>query len=148
VENTTYYQDPEWQESDPTALIPKIAINQAKSFLEGVDLADDFFGTFVTKLDPMDEQSMNEISAYAELEPLELEAIYELQPCCRIAYQLSGDDITCYINGELFDTNNINKEVVIDLCNTRSLKIIDHNSSNYLLASRLQINAFIRRLRS
>jgi len=148
VENTTYYQDPEWQENEPTALIPEAALIQAQSFLGDVELPDDFFGEFVTKLDPMDEQNMNEISAYADLEPLDLEATYELQPCCRIAYQLSHDAINCYINGEVFDCDNIDKDVVIDFCNTRRLKIIDHDSSNYLLASRLQILAHIRRLRS
>jgi len=148
VENTTYYQDPEWQENEPTALIPEAALIQAQSFLGDVELPDDFFGEFVTKLDPMDEQNMNEISAYADLEPLDLEATYELQPCCRIAYQLSHDAISCYINGEVFDCDNIDKDVVIDFCNTRRLKIIDHDSSNYLLASRLQILAHIRRLRS
>jgi 50S ribosomal protein L16 3-hydroxylase len=148
VENTTYYQDPEWKEDGPTALIPEASLIQAQSFLEGVELPNDFFGEFVTKLDPMDEKNMNEISAYAELEPLELEAIYELQPCCRVAYQLLGDDINCYINGEALDCNNIDKDVIIDFCNTRKLKVNDHDSSNYLLASRLQILALIRRLRS
>ena len=148
VENITYYQDPEWKKDELTALIPEVALVQAQSFLEGVELPDDFFGTFVTKLDPMDEQNMNEISAYAELEPLDLEATYELQPCCRVAYQLSGDDINCYINGKPFDCDNIDNDVVADFCNTRRLKVSDYDSSNYLLASRLQIHALIRRLRS
>ena len=148
VENTAYYQDPELKENNPTGLIPEASLNQAKSFLEGVELPNDFFGEFVTKLDPMDEQNMNEISTCNELDPLELEATYELQPCCRIAYQLSADRIDCYINGEPFDCSNIDKDIIVDFCNTRRLKIIDHDSSNYLLASRLQIFALIRRLRS
>ena len=148
TENSAYYQDPEWQESNPTALIPEAALIKAKSLLEGIELPDGFFGAFVTKLDPMDEQNMNEIIAYAELESLDLEATYELQPCCRIAYQLEGDDINCYINGESFDCDSIDKDVVVEFCNTRKLKVGDHESSNYLLASRLQIHALIRRLRS
>ena len=148
VENHSYYKDPEWLENDPTALIPTQAVENAKSMLNDFDFPDDFFGTFVTKLDPLDEKTMNEISAYNDSDPLDLEATYELQPCCRIAYQLSKGSIHCYINGEVFDCDNIDPKIVIDFCNSRQLKIVDHDSSNYLLASRLHIYAFIRRLRS
>jgi 50S ribosomal protein L16 3-hydroxylase len=145
--SSEYYQDPEWKD-DSTALIPEDAINAAEAFLDLSVLPEHYFGSFVTKLDPLDEQSMNEISTYEQLETLDINAIYELQPHCRIAYQHSNQSIICYINGDTFDCDNIDLNVIIDFCNSRRLNVIELDSNNYLLAYRLLALTFIRKLQS
>ena len=143
-----FYQDPSWQDNQTPALIPDDAIVATQDFLQLKKLPQDYFGCFVTKLDPMDEKLLNEFSAYSSEEILEIGASYELHPSCRIGYCNTSKGLHIYINGEPFDFGNFDDEMLIDFCNTRKINISEHNTFNHGLAIFLLESCVIRRLRS
>ena len=69
-------------------------------------------------------------------EPIEIEesTSYLLSPICRIAYQMIDSELHVFINGESFDTQFFDHDLLINFCNSRMIEINDQNS---LLAKKL-----------
>jgi 50S ribosomal protein L16 3-hydroxylase len=132
--NTDYYIDPNWSVDMGKSEISKSSINQALKLLNFDELPIDFFGCFITKLDPFDQQKFNEIMAFEKPIKIEESERYILAPLCRIAYQIITGNLYVYINGELFNTEYFDDDLVINFCNSRELKV---NKQNKLLAKSL-----------
>ena len=132
--NDAYLKDPVWEVNINPAEIHQLAIEQSKRLLSINDLPEDFFGCFVTKLDPEDEKKFNEVMAYQNKEEIEESSLYRLHPICRVAYQLTNKKLMVFINGEVFDCSNIDYDLVIDFANSRQLRL---NNKNRALAERL-----------
>ena len=133
-ESNIYFKDPIWDSNQQSAEIPQIAIDAVKIFLKTKSLPDDYFGCFVTKLDSEDDKKFNEIIASYKQDQIHTGVTYELKPLCRIAYQHSNGELLVFVNGEVFDSSNIEDEIIIDFCNTK--KILT-NKKNWILAKRL-----------
>ena len=132
--NDVYLKDPVWEVNINPAEIHQLAIEQSKRLLSINDLPEDFFGCFVTKLDPEDEKKFNEVMAYQNKEEIEESSLYRLHPICRVAYQLTNKKLMVFINGEVFDCSNIDYDLVIDFANSRQLRL---NNKNRALAEQL-----------
>jgi len=132
--NNSYYIDPIWLFDRGKSEISNSAINQALELLNVDKLPFEFFGTFVTRLDPFEQYKFNEIIASEE--PIEIieSASYILAPICRIAYQISSGKLHVFINGEPFNTQYFDNDLIIDFCNSRVIKV---NKQNILLAKKL-----------
>ena len=109
-----YYQDPVWDNQNTPALIPNSAINQAQQIL---DISAEEFACFITQLDTLDIQLLQ----HFEPGVFEHQAHYQLHPSCNIAYLLNSGVPKVFINGESFDFQAFNSQVVIDFCNQRSI---------------------------
>jgi 50S ribosomal protein L16 3-hydroxylase len=133
-ESNIYFKDPIWDSNQQSAEIPQIAIDAVKIFLKTKSLPDDYFGCFVTKLDSEDDKKFNEIIASYKQDQIHTGVTYELKPLCRIAYQHSNEGLLVFVNGEVFDSSNIEDEIIIDFCNTKK---ISTNKKNWILAKRL-----------
>ncbi|MDC9714470.1 MAG: cupin domain-containing protein [Gammaproteobacteria bacterium] len=113
--NTQYYQDPQWQNTEQPALIPENAIKQAQKLLtiNGVQFAE-----FVTKLDPLEVQQMQNFEYDNQDEVFNHSACYQLHPVCKIAY-LQTHSVQVFINGEAFEFEGVESQTLIDFCNQR-----------------------------
>ena len=132
--NNDYYIDPNWLIDVGNSEISNSAINQALELLNIDQLPAEFFGCFVTRLDPFDQQKLNEMMAFEEPIEIEESATYILSPICRIAYQMIETELHVFINGESFDTELFDQDLLIRFCNTRVIKI---NHQSTLLAKKL-----------
>ena len=56
--NNDYYIDPNWLIDIGNSEISNSAVNQALELLNIVQLPADFFGCFVTRLDPFDQKNL------------------------------------------------------------------------------------------
>jgi len=126
-----YYQDPIWNNENTPALIPNSAITQAQQML---DISADAFACFITQLDTLDIQLLQ----HFEPGVFEHQAHYQLHPSCNIAYLLNNGVLKVFINGELFDFQAFNSQVIIEFCNQRSI-----NAAQY---SELAIDLFKKNL--
>ena len=133
-QNTDYYIDPKWSVDLGKSEISKSSINQALKLLNFEELPIDFFGCFITRLDPFDQQKFNEIMAFEKPIKIEESERYILAPLCRIAYQKITGKLYVFINGELFNTEYFDNDLVIDFCNSREIQV---NRKNKLLAKKL-----------
>ena len=125
--NAVYLEDPIWEADIHPAEIPQSAIEQSKNLLNINKLPEDFFGCFVTKLDPEDEKKFNEVRAYQMQDRLEEFGLYHLHPICKIAYQFINNELRVFINGEAFNFSGIDDGLVIDFSNKRQLKLDNKN---------------------
>ena len=125
--NNSYYEDPLWLDSNSSAEIPYSAIEKSHKLLQNSDLPDTFFGCFVTKLDPLDEEKLNEIVAFEDPVVIKESVTYNLHPLSRIAYQFIDKELVVFINGNTLRINDILDDSIIDFCNTRKIKVNDKN---------------------
>lgn len=132
--NNEYYIDPNWLIDIGNSEISNSAVNQALELLNIDQLPAEFFGCFVTRLDPFDQQKLNEMMAFEEPIEIKESASYILSPICRIAYQMIETELHVFINGESFDTELFDQDLLIRFCNTRVIKI---NHQSTLLAKKL-----------
>ena len=88
----------------------------------------------MTRLDHFAQQKFNEMMAFEESIEIEKSASYILSPICRIAYQKIKAELHVFINGEPFDTQLFDNELLIKFCNSRVIKINNHS---ILLAKKL-----------
>ena len=132
--NEAYLNDPAWGVNINPAEIPQSAIEQSKRLLSINEIPEDFFGCFVTKLDPEDEKKFNEVRAFKIQEEIEEFGLYHLHPICRVAYQFINKKLRVFINGEVFNCGDIDDNLVISFSNTRVLKL---DNKNRVLAARL-----------
>ena len=132
--NEAYLNDPAWGVNINPAEIPQSAIEQSKRLLSINEIPEDFFGCFVTKLDPEDEKKFNEVRAFKIQEEIEEFSLYHLHPICRVAYQFINKKLRVFINGEVFNCGDIDDNLVISFSNTRVLKL---DNKNRVLAARL-----------
>ncbi len=134
VKTNTYLKDSTWGVNIYPAEIPQSAIEQVKSFLNITELPEEYFGCFVTKLDPEDEKKFNDVSGYQNQEAIEEFDIYHLHPLCRVAYQFIDKKLVVFINGEVFNYKDIDDEIIVSFANSRQLKL---NINNRTLAEHL-----------
>ncbi|MDC9726493.1 MAG: cupin domain-containing protein [Candidatus Thioglobus sp.] len=119
VESTTnYYQDPTWANQDTPALIPKSAIQKANE-IALIDAIN--FTKFVTKLDTLDQQILQNFQFNDQDECFNTNLNYELYPVCKIAYLFEDQQLLVFINGEIFDHQVEQVQDLINFCNTRKL---------------------------
>ena len=132
--NNDYYIDPNWLIDIGNSEISNSAVNQALELLNIDQLPAEFFGCFVTRLDSFDQQKLKEMIAFEEPIEIKESASYILSPICRIAYQMIETELHVFINGECFDTELFDQDLLIRFCNTRMIKI---NHQSTLLAKKL-----------
>ena len=132
--NNGYYIDPSWLIDRGNSEISNLAVNQALDLLNVDQLPTEFFGCFVTRLDPFDQQKISEMMAFEEPIEIQESVSYILSPICRIAYQMIKSELHVFINGEPFDSQNFDNDLLIIFCNSRVIKI---NNQNISLAKKL-----------
>ena len=132
--NNGYYIDPSWLLDRGNSEISNSAVNQALDLLNVDQLPTEFFGCFVTRLDPFDQQKISEMMAFEEPIEIQESVSYILSPICRIAYQMIKSELHVFINGEPFDSQNFDNDLLIIFCNSRVIKI---NNQNISLAKKL-----------
>jgi 50S ribosomal protein L16 3-hydroxylase len=137
--NNSYYLDPIWLDNSAAAEIPNAAIKKLIKLIKNRDLPDTFFGCFVTKLDPLDEEKLNEIVSLEMPLIIKMSATYNLHPLSRIAYQFIDNELVVFINGNTLQITNINDDVIIGFCNTRKIKVDDKNKRLALQFSELSL---------
>ena len=115
-----YYQDPIWENQNTPALIPNSAIIQAQQIL---NINAEEFACFVTQLDSLDIQ----ILQHFESGVFDYQAHYQLHPSCNIAYLLNNGVLKVFINGESFDFQAFNSQIMIQFCNQRSIDADQHS---------------------
>jgi 50S ribosomal protein L16 3-hydroxylase len=140
--NDVYLKDPVWEVDINPAEIPQSVIDQSKRLLSINELPEDFFGCFVTKLDPEDEKKFNEVRACHIQEEMEEFGLYHLHPICKVAYQFINKELRVFINGEVFNCSDISDDLVVNFSNTRELKL---DNKNRVLADRLISLSFIEK---
>ena len=133
-QNNDYYIDPKWLTEIGKSEIPNESVAQAFKLLNVDQLPKDFFGCFVTRLDLFDQQKFDEMMAFEEPIEIEKSTSYLLSPICRVAYQMIDSELHVFINGESFDTQFFDYELLINFCNSRMIEI---NDQNFLLAKKL-----------
>ena len=137
--NNAYYLDPLWLDYGGSAEIPNTAIEKLKELITNKELPNTFFGCFVTKLDPLDEEKFNEIVAFENPVIIKESVAYNLHPLSRIAYQFIDHELVVFINGNTLQINDICDDFIIDFCNTRKVKVNDQNKSLALQFSALSL---------
>jgi len=113
-----YYQDPIWVNTNTPALIPDSAIQMANKTSE-ISAID--FAKFVTKLDTLDVQILQQFEYAQQGIEFEPGQIYQLHSACKIAYLLSDKEIQIFLNGLLINTKETDVKSLIDFCNKRML---------------------------
>ena len=114
-----YYQDPIWDNQNTPALIPSSATNQAQKIL---NINAEEFACFVTQLDTLDVQLLQ----HFEVDEFDKNAHYQLHPSCKISYLLEGEILKVFINGEMFESQIFDRQVMIQFCNQRSINAAQH----------------------
>ena len=115
-----YYQDPIWDNENTPALIPSSAITQAQKILS---ISAEAFACFITQLDVLDIQLLQ----HFEPSVFKHQAHYQLHPSCNIAYLLNNEVLKVFINGEPFDFQAFNSQVVVQFCNQRNIDAAQHS---------------------
>ncbi len=113
-----YYQDPIWDNTNTPALIPDSAIQVANKTSE-ISAID--FAKFVTKLDTLDVQILQQFEYTQQGIEFEPGQIYQLHSACKIAYLLLDKEIQIFLNGLLIKTEETDVKNLIDFCNKRAL---------------------------
>lgn len=125
-----YYQDPIWKNDKIPAFIPKSAISQANKI---APITGEAFAEFVTKLDTLDQKILQQFEYQQQTLEFDVNAIYQLHPVCKVAY-IQINQKTCYfINGLLFDNNNLDETKLTNFYNQRKITTAD----NVALSQRL-----------
>ena len=132
--NNDYYIDPNWSVELGNAEISNSAVNQALELLNVDQLPTEFFGCFVTKLDLFDQQKISEMMLFEEPIEIQESVSYILSPISRIAYQMIKNELHVFINGESFDSQNFDSDLLVKFCNSR---VITVNNQNFSLAKKL-----------
>jgi 50S ribosomal protein L16 3-hydroxylase len=112
----TYYQDPIWNGTDPTALIPKSAVQQANKL---ATMTDETFAKFVTQLDTMDKKNLQAYEFSMQGAWFDESITYQLHPSCNIAYLIKDNNLCIFLNGERLNTLTLTPKQITDFCNTR-----------------------------
>ena len=114
-----YYQDPIWNNNQTPASIPNSAVESANkvSAISAID-----FAKFVTKLDTLDQQILQNTEFDLQYETFNNNTTYQLHPVCKIAYLSFNDSTLVFINGEQFEYNPAHTQDLINFCNTRSIE--------------------------
>lgn len=113
-----YYRDPVWHSADAPARIPDAAVERANSIAE---ISAIEFAQFVTKLDPLDQQILQQFEYEQQGEVFDPDADYQLHPACKIAYLEADHKVLVFINGMQLDDMDIDEERLINFCNQRVL---------------------------
>jgi 50S ribosomal protein L16 3-hydroxylase len=113
-----YYQDPIWDNTNMPALIPDSAIQVANKTSE-ISAID--FAKFVTKLDTLDVQILQQFEYTQQGIEFEPGQVYQLHSACKIAYLLLDKEIQIFLNGLLIKTEETDVKKLIDFCNKRTL---------------------------
>jgi 50S ribosomal protein L16 3-hydroxylase len=113
-----YYQDPIWDNTNTPALIPDSAIQVANETSE-ISAID--FAKFVTKLDTLDVQILQQFEYTQQGIEFEPGQVYQLHSACKIAYLLLDKEIQIFLNGLLIKTEETEVKKLIDFCNKRTL---------------------------
>ena len=121
--NNSYYKDPLWLDQQGSAEIPNSAIEKLIKLTKNNKLSDTFFGCFVTKLDPLDEEKLNDVVAFNSPLIIKDSLTYSLHPLSRIAYQFIDKVLVVFLNGNTLQINDIHDDLIIDFCNTRRIKV-------------------------
>ncbi len=105
--------------------ISKSSINQALKLLNFEELPIDFFGCFITRLDPFDQQKFNEIMAFEK--PIKIEEVRKIYPSSIMPYSLPKitGKLYVFINGELFNTEYFDNDLVIDFATQERYKLTE-----------------------
>ncbi len=111
-----YYQDPTWDNTNTPALISNSAIKQANKIL---NMSAHEFAKFVTKLDILDSQILQNFEFDIQTENFNINAHYELHPVCKVAYLLEHGLVKIFINAKMFDVKNYDTNILLQFCNTR-----------------------------
>ncbi|MDB3972125.1 hypothetical protein N9400_01665 [Candidatus Thioglobus sp.] len=113
-----YYQDPIWDNTNTPALIPDSAIQVANKTSE-ISAID--FAKFVTKLDTLDVQILQQFEYTQQDIEFEPGQVYQLHSACKIAYLLLDKEIQIFLNGLLIKIEETDVKKLIDFCNKRTL---------------------------
>lgn len=113
-----YYQDPIWDNTNMPALIPDSAIQMANKTSE-ISAID--FAKFVTKIDTLDVQILQQFEYTQQGIEFEPGQIYQLHSACKIAYLLLDKKLQIFLNGLLINTEETDVKNLIDFCNKRTL---------------------------
>ncbi|MDC0390770.1 cupin domain-containing protein [Candidatus Thioglobus sp.] len=113
-----YYQDPIWDNTNTPALIPDSAIQVANKTSE-ISAID--FAKFVTKLDTLDVQILQQFEYTQQGIEFEPGQVYQLHSACKIAYLLLDKEIQIFLNGLLIKIEETDVKKLIDFCNKRTL---------------------------
>jgi len=118
----SYYQDPVWSIDNCPALIPDSALKMANkiSRISAVGFAE-----FVTKLDPLDQQILQQFEYQQQGIEFDSNTNYQLHPACKIAYVEIDNTICVFINGALLDDSDVDENSLITFCNQRDLTMVD-----------------------
>jgi 50S ribosomal protein L16 3-hydroxylase len=126
-----YYQDPVWDTKNRPAFIPTSAIkmanelkNKEKNKIANITAID--FAKFATKLDILDKKILQQFEFEQQQLTLNINNSYQLHSVCKIAYMQLEGKILCFINGFLFDNNNIDDDSLINFCNKRVITAADN----------------------
>ncbi len=119
LENATnYYQDPTWINQDTPALITNSTIKKANE-IAPINAIN--FAKFITKLDTLDQQILQNLQFSDQDKCFDANLNYELYPVCKIAYLFEDQQLLVFINGETFSHQTEQIQSLIDFCNTRKL---------------------------
>ena len=113
-----YYQDPVWNTENCPAQIPDSALKMANKISE-ISAAD--FAEFVTKLDPLDQQILQQFEYQQQGVEFDAHAAYQLHPACKIAYVEVDSKVCVFINGALLDDSGVDEDSLTTFCNQRAL---------------------------
>ena len=114
-----YYQDPIWDGHQTPALIPNSAVQMANK-INAISAVD--FAKFVTKLDTLDRQILQQFEYQQQALEFNTNANYQLHPACKIAYLQTQEALQVFINGLLVNAQTFDPIDLIDFCNSRELK--------------------------
>ena len=113
-----YYQDPVWNTENCPAQIPDSALKMANKISE-ISAAD--FAEFVTKLDPLDQQILQQFEYQQQGVEFDAHVAYQLHPACKIAYVEVDSKVCVFINGALLDDSGVDEDSLTTFCNQRAL---------------------------
>jgi len=116
--DNSYYQDPVWDRESCPARIPDSALKMANRISEISAIG---FAEFVTKLDPLDQQILQQFEYQQQGVEFNSHADYRLHSACKIAYVEIDNKICVFINGSLLDDSGIDESDLITFCNRRDL---------------------------
>lgn len=128
---TILYKDPDWSFNTESSELPEQAWLNAKQLLLQVvddDLAlKNWFGSFATQLDQQAEallpMPLEENCSVADfLDSVKVNSGLRRNPLCRFAYHFQEDkEIVLFINGSMWDINNVAVDLVKLVANNRFL---------------------------
>lgn len=119
---SSYYQDPVWNSESCPARIPDSALKMANKISE-ISAVD--FSEFVTRLDPLDQQILQQFEYQQQGVEFDRDADYQLHPACKIAYVEIDGKICVFINGSLLNDRGVDEKSMINFCNRRVLTALE-----------------------